>query len=226
MTTLSRLRQFLWVPIVPSILLLSSVALCPGAEAPDIQKATSPARAKRVYGEKRKVSGIANFGQVSTSLLRGGQPNHTGFKELKKMGVDIIVDTRSGRNEHSSEAMEVGKLGMKYVALPWHCPLPHDEPFAKFLRLMRENPDKKVFVHCRLGDDRTGMMIAAYRMAAERWSANDAMLEMKIFGFSGTHHIICPRLASYERSFPERLKRDTAFDGVRTLPGPDAGQAK
>ncbi len=142
------------------------------------------------------------------------------------MGVDIVVDTRSGRDEHSREAQEVGKMGMKYVALPWHCPLPHDEPFAKFLKLMRDNPDKKVFVHCRLGDDRTGMMIAAYRMAANGWSADDAMLEMKFFGFTGAHHVICPRLAGYEHSFPERLKTSPAFEGVRTIPATTAENAK
>jgi len=54
----------------------------------------------------------------------------------------------------------VRRHGMQYVAIPWHCPFPRDETFARFLRLMRDNPNKKVFVHCRLGDDRTGMMIA------------------------------------------------------------------
>jgi tyrosine-protein phosphatase SIW14 len=213
-------------PIIVLTLLLSAVTLCGGAEPSNPQKGVSPAHAKRVYGERRKVKGIPNFGDVTLRLLRGGQPNHAGLEELKKRGVDIVVDTRSGRDQHSSEATEVAKQGMKYVAIPWHCPLPHDEPFAKFLKLMRDNPDKKVFVHCRLGDDRTGMMIAAYRMAAERWSADDAMLEMKYFGFSGAHHIICPRLAGYERSFPERLKKNSSFEGVRTIPAPGAEKAK
>lgn len=173
--------------------------------------------AARVHGEKRKVKGIGNFGQVTPMLSRGGQPTAKGFKELKKMGVDIIVDTRSNRSNHDTESKQVNKLGMKYVPLSWHCPFPHDEVFAKFLKLIRDNPDKKVFVHCRLGDDRTGMMIAAYRMA-EGWSADDAMLEMEAFGFTRVHHLICPRLANYERSFPKRLKNDAAFEGVRSLP--------
>ncbi len=226
MATRSRLRRLGKCPAVVLTFLLLTVTVCGGAEPPNVQKGASSAHAKRVYGERRKVKGIANFGEVTPWLLRGGQPDHAGFKELKKMGVDIIVDTRSGRNEHSSEATEVGKLGMKYVALPWHCPLPHDEPFAKFLRLMRDNPEKRAFVHCRLGDDRTGMMIAAYRMAAEGWSADDAMLEMKYFGFTGVHHIICPRLAGYEHSFPKRLKKNPAFEGVRTIPAPGTGKAK
>ncbi|MFY9672853.1 MAG: tyrosine-protein phosphatase [Terriglobales bacterium] len=186
---------------------------------------SSPAHAKQVHGEKRTVDGISNFGEVTPGLFRGGQPTVKGLKELKKLGVDIIVDTRSGRTTHDSESKMVSKLGIKYVPIPWHCPFPHDEPFAEFLRLVRDNPEKKIFVHCRLGDDRTGMMIAAYRMA-EGWSANDAMLEMEDFGFTGVHHLICPRLASYERSFPKRLKSDSAFEGVRSLPPSGANQGK
>jgi len=129
------------------------------------------------------------------------------------MGVGIVVDTRGNRTK--SEGREVRRLGMRYVAIPWHCPFPHDEAFAKFLRLLRENPDKKVFVHCRLGDDRTGMMIAAYRMADEDWTADEAMREMRKFGFSETHHLICPTLASYEEHFPERLRTNPLFRGVR-----------
>ena len=109
----------------------------------------------------------------------------------------------------------VRRLGMRYVAIPWHCPFPHDETFARFLKLVRDNPDKKIFVHCRLGDDRTGMMIAAYRMADEGWSADRAMREMQQFGFSRAHHFICPTLASYEKDFPRHLKTDPAFQGVR-----------
>ena len=196
-----------------------AAAAAPAAEDQNAPSSASQAHAARVHGEKRKVKGIDNFGKVTPMLSRGGQPSQKGFEELKTMGVDIIVDTRSNRSNQSSEAKQVNKLGMKYVPLSWHCPFPHDEVFAKFLKLMRENPDKKVFVHCRLGDDRTGMMIAAYRMA-EGWSADDAMLEMKAFGFTSVHHLICPHLASYERSFPKRLKNDPAFEDVRSLPLP------
>jgi len=203
-----------------SIFLLSASTIsCGSAQAQNADGPVSQAPTARVHGEKRKVEGIDNFGQVTPMLSRGGQPNHKGFEELKKMGVDIVVDTRSNRSNQSAEAKQVYELGMKYVPLSWHCPFPHDEVFAKFLKLMHDNPDKKVFIHCRLGDDRTGMMIAAYRMA-EGWSADDAMLEMKAFGFTRVHNLICPRLASYEHNFPEHLKNNLAFDGVRALPPP------
>jgi tyrosine-protein phosphatase SIW14 len=184
-----------------------------GAESPQNKEDVSKSHAKRVFGEKRRVKGISNFGKVSPNLYRGGQPSRQGFEALSKMGVDIVVDTRGNRAK--TEGKVVKHLGMKYVSIPWHCPFPHDEAFARFLKLMKDNPHKKIFVHCRLGDDRTGMMVAAYRMALEDWSAADAMLEMQHFGFNREHHFICPRLASYEESFPKRLQNNIAFKDLR-----------
>ena len=85
-----------------------------------------------------------------------------------------------------------------------------DKTFAKFLALLRENPHKKVFVHCRYGDDRTGMMVAAYRMAVENWSADEAWEEMQVFGYN---HTVCFPLRPYEKKFPEHLKKNGDLRG-------------
>ena len=159
--------------------------------------------------------GIPKFGEVTPHLYRGGQPTERGFEVLKKMGVHIVVDMRSGNRDAEKDL--VTKLGMQYVHISWHCPFPTDKPFAQFLKLVEDNRDQKIFVHCRLGDDRTGMAVAAFRMAEQGWSADEAMNEMHDFGFSGAHHLICPSLAVYEKSFPERLKKSEAF---KDLSGP------
>lgn len=169
--------------------------------------------AVRAIGRKLSEAGVRNFGEVTPTLYRGGLVNGSGIKALKKLGMNVIVDTHAN---DTSEQEEVQKLGMKYVAIPWHCPWPHDEVFAKFLKVVHENKGKKIFVHCRLGDDRTGMMVAAYRIAEEQWTAEEAMKEMKSFGFTKSHHFICPSLARYEKSFPERLKNDPAFKEERS----------
>ena len=168
--------------------------------------------ARHVAAKKTVIAGVPNFGQVTPHLYRGAQPTERGFEELSRMGVNIVVDLRGSRN---SERTEVAKLGMVYVPIPWHCPFPKDQAFARFLALVKANPDKKIFVHCRLGDDRAGMMIASYRMAEQGWSAEEAMNEMELFGFTRSHHFICPGLAGYEEDFPKRFKTSPAFDGLR-----------
>lgn len=132
---------------------------------------------------------------------------------LAKMGINMVVDLRGSRD---SERRIVTGLGMQYVAIPWRCSFPKDKVFAQFLTLLRKNPGKKIFVHCRVGDNRTGMMIASYRMAQEGRSAEKAEKEMEEFGFSFAHRrLICPGLASYEEKFPERFRTSPAFRDLR-----------
>ena len=136
-----------------------------------------------------------------------------GFEQLAKMHVEIVVDLRGNRKD---ERDVITKLGMQYVPIPWFCMRPKDIVIAQFLSLLRDNPDKKVFVHCNTGIDRTGMMVAAYRMAEEKWSAQEAMQEMQAFGFSRFHGMICLGLSSYERRFPQMFASDPAFESLRT----------
>jgi protein tyrosine phosphatase (PTP) superfamily phosphohydrolase (DUF442 family) len=200
--------------ILPAIIVASLMS--PGASSlQGRQRRDSPQSppTQHEMGSRKQYVGLNNFAEVTPKLYRGGQPGADGLKALRKMGVDIVVDMRGGHSKHEDAA--VRDLGMEYVSIPWHCPFPKDEPFAKFLRLIKENPDKKIFVHCRLGDDRTGMAIAAYRMADEGWSADEAMREMKEFGFTPVHHLICPLLSHYEHSFPKHLKKNPAFEEMR-----------
>jgi tyrosine-protein phosphatase SIW14 len=185
-----------------------------GSGTPAQQAQSVPAsQPDHAIARKLTVNGVKNFGEVTPFLYRGAQPSHEGFEELaKKMGVQVVVNARPTRNNR--EEQEVTKLGMKYVHIPWCCMRPKDEILAKFLTTMRENSSQKVFVHCQLGKDRTGMMIAAYRMAEQGWTAPEAMHEMQAFGFTAFHHITCPRLAGYEKRFPKHLETNPALKAI------------
>ena len=179
----------------------------------------APANAEHAIAKMIPVNGIAKFGEVSPQLYRGAQPSSEGLEYLAGMGVEIIVNLRPG--EHPDEEQEATRLGMRYVSIPWHCYHPNDEAMADFLHVLRENPNKKIFVHCELGSDRTGMSIAAYRMSVQGWSADDAMKEMQAYGFSGSHHLTCRGLAEYERSFPSAFKSHPEFLDLRpVVPAP------
>jgi len=186
-----------------------ALTMCVATEA---TRANSGTKSQSPHSPAPRITliGVGNFGEVTPTLYRGGQPKPAGFEGLAKMGINIVVDVRlSGRDK---ERKGVEKLGMQFVEIPWHCLVPKDETFVRFLTLLRQNPDKKVFVHCRYGDDRTGMMIAAYRMAVEGWTPEEARKEMQKFGF---HRLVCPSLVPYEKNFPERLKKDPAFQALR-----------
>jgi protein tyrosine phosphatase (PTP) superfamily phosphohydrolase (DUF442 family) len=174
-----------------------------------------------MIAQKIRVRGVSNFGQVTPTLFRGAQPSDEGFHSLAQMGVQIVVDLREGQ-QPEQENKRVTALGMTFVGIPWSCTSPKDHDFAKFLALVRDNPDKKIFVHCHVGVDRTGMMIASYRMAAEGWTAEEALREMRVFGFSPFHQTMCHGLASYEQRFPAVVSSSPAFATQRGAEGKPA----
>lgn len=184
------------------------------AQAPASRRdaSTAPSTAG-VYATRIEIAGVPGFAEVTPNLYRGHQPTEDGFANLAKMGIQIDVDLRLSRK--GDERKRVTALGMQYVSIPWFCMRPNDQAFAKFLQLLRDNPDKKIFVHCRVGDDRVGMNIAAYRMAEQGWTAEEARKEMVEFGANWFHRRICPGLGRYEKEFPQRFRTKPAFAQLR-----------
>jgi tyrosine-protein phosphatase SIW14 len=198
--------------------LLIAAALCAaplGTAAQETARASTPSHnPSHELAQKQRVLGVQNFGVVTPTLYRGAQPSKKGFESLSEMGIKIVVDLREG-DQGKEEEKQVTALGMKFVGIPWRCKDPKDDYFAKFLTIVRDNPDKKVFVHCHVGVDRTGMMIASYRMAEQGWSADEALREMQTFGFSSFHQLMCYGLGSYEQRFPTVVSASPAFQNLR-----------
>ncbi|HET9283569.1 MAG TPA: hypothetical protein VFR24_16555 [Candidatus Angelobacter sp.] len=70
---------------------------------------------------KLDLPGVPQLIEITPHLYRGGQPTLDGFQSLAKMGINIVIDVRGSRKR---ERDLVTKLGMQYVAMPWHCPFP------------------------------------------------------------------------------------------------------
>jgi len=185
--------------------LLSSQLLA--QEKPSAQPGAA-ASVQPAYGEKLQLAGIHNAGKISNVLYRGAQPRENGLAELKKLRITTIVDLRGEDKEKFEwERGAVETLGMRFVHIPvsgWAPP--SDKQVAQFLELFRDDPKQKVFVHCRFGDDRTGVFVATYRMAVEKWTPEQAMKEMYFFGFNGFWH---PSMKKFIREFPDHSRSTT-----------------
>ena len=177
--------------------------------------ASAPSLTPRTFGQKLQIAGVHNAGKITDSLYRGAQPKEAGLSELKLLGVTTIVDLRGEDQEKVTwERNRAESLGMRFVHIPvsgWSPPT--DEQVVQFLSLFRGEPGQKVFVHCRFGDDRTGVFVATYRMTFEKWSAEQAMKEMYFFGFNGFWH---PAMKSFIRDFPARLNSSPALASLRS----------
>jgi protein tyrosine/serine phosphatase len=159
--------------------------------------------------EKLKIAGVPNAGKISDLLFRGAQPSARGLAELKKLGVTTIVDLRGNRGPVSREREQAESLGMHFIDIPvsgWSGP--SNAQVAEFLKLLQQNPTQRIFVHCYYGRDRTGVMVAAYRMAQQNWTPDQAAAEMDSFGF---HYHLYPAMKSYIRKFPTTFGTDTTF---------------
>lgn len=148
-------------------------------------------------------AGVRNFGQVTETLYRGAQPTAEGFASLKKLGVQAVVNFRRDPDRIAAERLIVEQLGMRYISIPWRGKDdPSDAQVAEFLSFVRANPTTKVFVHCRRGAERTGLMVAAFRMATQGWTPSQAVEEMEKYDFRGFRF---RHLKRYVQEFPGRF---------------------
>lgn len=175
---------------------------------------SAPAAARVEHGDKLRVAGVPNFGKIDDHLYRGAQPEAGGLAELKKLGITTIVDLRGEDPSKSKwEQKRAETLGIRFVHIPvggWAPPT--DAQVADFLNIFRANAQEKVFVHCRYGDDRTGVFVAVYRMAFDKFLSDEAIHEMYFFGFNGFWH---PAMRAFIRDFPSRLSTDPVLQAFK-----------
>src|SRR6202047_5513252 len=201
---------------------LSVLALCVGAVVSPASRAqinasaSQPEIAKTSFGspaEKLNLVGIPRAGKISDVLYRGAQPSTEGLAELKKLGITTVVDLRGNRGPVASERGLVESLGMRFIDIP----VPGSSPptnaqVAEFLALFKNDPQQKIFVHCYLGEDRSGVMVAAYRIAQQNWTVDKASAAMLSFGFP---HPLSPGMHSYVRKFPANFYSEPVFAPLR-----------
>jgi tyrosine-protein phosphatase SIW14 len=190
----------------------------PQIHAQDTSQPITPSVMSSAYGEKLKIRGVPNPGKINEGLYRGAQPNEQGLEELKKLGITTIVDLRAeDRAKSEWERQQAEKLGMKFVHIPIAgFAAPTNEEVVQFLSLVRD-PQQKIFVHCLLGEDRTGVFVATYRMSVQKWPVAQAMREMNTFGFNGFWH---PAMKAFVRDFPARLTSAPALASLQNSKSP------
>ncbi len=138
--------------------------------------------------------GIVNFGKVSESLYRGAQPDAIAITNLSRLGIKTIINLRMPDDVWKPEEVLAQANGILYTNIPLHgLGRPTDKDVERILSII-ENSQLPVFVHCQHGCDRTGTIIACYRIKREKWSVEDALKEARKYGMStferGMRHFV------------------------------------
>jgi tyrosine-protein phosphatase SIW14 len=200
-------------------LLFSSCALF--SQSSSIQP-SSPTTIGSAYGQKLQVPGIPNAGKINDRFFRGAQPRSEGIPELKKLGITTVVDLRSeDKDTLDWERKAVEAQGMHFINISvGGFSAPTDDQVMQFLNLFLKDPDARIFVHCHYGEDRTGVFVASYRMALEKWAPPQALREMNSFGFHSTFQ---PAMKHFARDFSARLTMAPAYSSLKLTPSASPG---
>lgn len=123
---------------------------------------------------------IAHPHKIDDHLYTGHQPRPEDYATLKQMGIKTILDLRGGWLHAPHERKEVEAAGMKYVSIRLSGLLePHDSQIARILSIIEDPSQGPVFVHCRRGDDRTGLVVACYHIDHDHWSNQRALADAR-----------------------------------------------
>jgi protein tyrosine/serine phosphatase len=132
--------------------------------------------------------GLPNLHRVNSSLYRSAQPTKEGFLFLstrtsvanEDRPIKTVVSLRAFNDDAPLVPAPSGLRLEQIRFKTWH---PEDEDVVKFLRIATTPGLQPVLVHCQHGSDRTGTMVAIYRIAYEGWTKAQATDEMINGGF-------------------------------------------
>lgn len=156
------------------VCLLFQPALC--ADAPALTLPEGAEVSQRVVG----LPGLKNVGWVAPGILRGAQPEDEGYATLKKIGVKTVVNLRSSNSE--AEAVEAAGMKSIHIRMGMVRGI-NRETMDRAVKVISDPENQPVYVHCAFGRDRTGAVVAVYRMEVEGWSYEDAEAELQSYGF-------------------------------------------
>jgi len=124
---------------------------------------------------------------VAGKIYRGIQPgDDEDYEYLRRMGIKTHLNLRKylwwqERGLHKRAESE-GFL-YRHTGMPTLWNEPKDPEVEEALGDLDDPSLQPIYVHCRLGKDRTGMLVALYRVLYQKWNGCSAWKEWKSFGY-------------------------------------------
>jgi len=157
------------------------------------------------------LEGLANVARLSPQFYRGAQPTAEGYRGLRDLGIRTVISFRHffGSRDEAEAA------GLDYVSIPIYAAVgssaPSPRQVEQFFDVVLDPARQPVFIHCRHGADRTGIMAALYRIECQGWTKAEAIEEMQAFGYHDIYRDLIGFVRGYEprgRALPSVSQRD------------------
>lgn len=147
---------------------------------------------------------LPRFHRINEKLYRGAQPRPGGLLRLRQLGVKTVINLRGSNEDTRSEEQHARALGLKYFNEPIdRIGRPADGKVERILAIINAAENQPIFVHCNHGRDRTGLIIAIYRLANQGWNATEAQREANRHGMFWWKF----GLKSYIRDYYSRMRK-------------------
>ncbi len=148
-----------------------------------------PALTPRPNTWANKIDHETNLYQIDEQLYRSEQLSIENLSTLKQHHIDTLINLRYFDRDDDKENFSQQK-NFTLINEPLMAWSIKPEQLAKILYHIenQQKLGKKVLVHCYHGADRTGIVIAMYRIIQQNWSIEEAKQEMMQGGYG--YHVI------------------------------------
>lgn len=160
--------------------------------------------------------GLRNYRVVDPGrLYRCGQPRPEELAEvIRRDGLRTVISLRGSRSAGERDEWErlereaCEQNGAEFVSLPCnHKNPPTREQVERFLEIVRDAVRVPALVHCRIGQQRTGLFCALYRVHVQGIDPDEALREMDALGFDSQrrrHQRLLSAFRELSATQPER----------------------
>jgi protein tyrosine phosphatase (PTP) superfamily phosphohydrolase (DUF442 family) len=129
-------------------------------------------------------SAIPNFQKINDTFLRGGQPDQDGVNWLFENGVNTVVDLRGDDRDNQWAPPRWNPMKTFEIDIA-DFGTPKFDAVEDFIQKVDDPKNQPVFVHCKAGVGRTGLMTACWNVA-HGMSSEEALSEERINSYHGS----------------------------------------
>lgn len=135
------------------------------------------------WSVKIENSYLNNFWKINDTIYRSEQPHKKDFVYLNNLGFRAVLNLRTCHTDKKLiNNFNIVEYNVKMKAGHFG-----DKEIIESIKVIRDSP-KPLIVHCWHGSDRTGVVIAMFRIIYQNWTKEQALLELQNGGY-GFHTV-------------------------------------